>query len=154
MLYKAKESVTKDYDVIVVGSGLAGMTAANKMAKDGMKVLLLEAKIPTGIPMTIQKKTAVKIIANVVMLSDQRSTKSINTRLIKVNTANFNPLVLNDKNTNIKITIGKGIKFKIDSKPFRTPSIGADNFLKSGLCAKSHSLAFPSIHSPIGMYIS
>jgi phytoene dehydrogenase-like protein len=48
MLYKAKERVTKDYDVIVIGSGLAGMTAANKMAKDGMSVLLLEAHNKLG----------------------------------------------------------------------------------------------------------
>jgi phytoene dehydrogenase-like protein len=48
MLYKAKDRVTEDYDVIVVGSGLAGMTAANKMAKDGMKVLLLEAHNKLG----------------------------------------------------------------------------------------------------------
>jgi phytoene dehydrogenase-like protein len=48
MLYKAKDRVTKSYDVIVIGSGLAGMTAANKMAKDGMKVLLLEAHNKLG----------------------------------------------------------------------------------------------------------
>ena len=58
------------------------------------KVLLLEAKIPRGIPMSIQKITAVKIIANVVMLSDHRSTKSINIKPKKVITENFNPFVL------------------------------------------------------------
>src|SRR5436309_3400565 len=31
-----------DYDVIVIGSGLAGMTAANMLAKSGHSVLLLE----------------------------------------------------------------------------------------------------------------
>ena len=30
------------YDIIVIGSGLAGMTAANVLARDGQKVLLLE----------------------------------------------------------------------------------------------------------------
>ena len=30
------------YDVVVIGSGLGGMTAANILARDGMKVLLLE----------------------------------------------------------------------------------------------------------------
>ena len=58
------------------------------------KVLLLEARIPNGIPINIQNNTAVKIIANVVMLSDQRSTKSIKTKLTKEKIANFKPLVL------------------------------------------------------------
>ena len=48
MLYKAKDKVTKSYDVIVIGSGLAGMTAANKMGKDGLSVLLLEAHNKLG----------------------------------------------------------------------------------------------------------
>lgn len=48
MLYKAKDKITSTYDVIVIGSGLAGMTAANKMAKDGLKVLLLEAHNKLG----------------------------------------------------------------------------------------------------------
>ena len=43
MLIKAKEKITKSYDVIIVGSGLAGMTAANKLGKNGRKVLLLES---------------------------------------------------------------------------------------------------------------
>ena len=95
-----------------------------------------------------------KIIANVVILSDQRSTKSINIKLRKEKTANFNPFVLKAKNTNIKSIIGNGMKFKRESKLFKTVSIGAEIFLKSGLCSNSHSLIFPSIHSPIGMYIS
>ena len=118
------------------------------------KVLLLEARIPKGIPISIQNKTAVKIIAKVVMLSDQRSTRSIKTKLIKENIANFKPFVLYAKKTNIKRIIGNGIKLKRESKLLRTVSIGAEIFLKSGLCSNSHSLIFPSIHSPIGMYIS
>ena len=102
----------------------------------------------------MQKKTAVKIIANVVILSDQRSTKSMNIRLINVNTANFNPLVLKAKKIKIKRIMGKGIKFRKESKLFKTVSIGADNFLKSGLCVNNHSLIFFSIHSAIGIYIS
>ena len=58
------------------------------------KVLLLEARIPSGIPINIQNNTAVKIIANVVILSDQRSTRSIKTKLTKEKIANFKPLVL------------------------------------------------------------
>ena len=50
--------------------------------------------------------------------------------------------------------IGKGIKLKRESKLFKTVSIGAEIFLKSGRCSNSHSLIFPSIHSPNGMYIS
>lgn len=48
MLYKAKDKITKSYDVIVIGSGLGGMTAANKLAKNGHKVLLLEAHNKLG----------------------------------------------------------------------------------------------------------
>lgn len=54
----------------------------------------------------------------------------------------------------IKITIGKGIKFKRESKPFKTLSIGAESFLKSGRWVNNHSLIFTSIHSDIGMYKS
>ena len=66
------------------------------------KVLLLDARIPNGMPINMQNNTAVKIIANVVILSDQRSTRSINIKLRKEKTANFNPFVLKAKNTNIK----------------------------------------------------
>jgi phytoene dehydrogenase-like protein len=48
MLYKAKDEITKKYEVIVIGSGLAGMTAANKLAKGGRSVLLLEAHNKLG----------------------------------------------------------------------------------------------------------
>ncbi|MBC76946.1 MAG: phytoene dehydrogenase [Halobacteriovoraceae bacterium] len=48
MLIKAKEKIEKDYDVVVIGSGLAGMTAANKLAKNGRSVLLLEAHNKLG----------------------------------------------------------------------------------------------------------
>ncbi len=36
------------YDVVVIGSGLGGMTAANILARDGMKVLLLEQHYKLG----------------------------------------------------------------------------------------------------------
>ena len=48
MLIKAKEKITKSYDVIIVGSGLAGMTAANKLGRNGRKVLLLESHNKLG----------------------------------------------------------------------------------------------------------
>ena len=80
------------------------------------KVLLLEAMIPRGIPINIQNNTAVKIIANVVMLSDQRSTRSIKSKLKNENIANLIPFVLKAKITNIKRMIGKGIKLKSESK--------------------------------------
>ncbi|MCT4643070.1 MAG: NAD(P)-binding protein [Bacteriovoracaceae bacterium] len=48
MLLKRKDKVTKDYDVIIIGSGLAGMTAANRLAKNGRSVLLLEAHNKLG----------------------------------------------------------------------------------------------------------
>lgn len=48
MEIKAKEKITDSYDVIIIGSGLAGMTAANKLAKGGRKVLLLESHFKLG----------------------------------------------------------------------------------------------------------
>ena len=48
MLLKRKDEITKDYDVIVIGSGLGGMTAANRLAKNGRSVLLLEAHNKLG----------------------------------------------------------------------------------------------------------
>ena len=102
-------------------------------------------------PIKIQKITAVKIIAKVVILSDHRSTKSIKTNPINVKIANLKPLVLYAKNKKIKIAKGKGIILNNVSKPLRTESIGAESFLKSGRCMNNHSLIFFSIHSAIGM---
>ena len=51
------------------------------ISRTGLRIasnkLLLEAAIPTGIPIIIQNITAVKIIAKVVIVSFQRSTRSI-----------------------------------------------------------------------------
>lgn len=48
MLLKRKDPITKEYDVIIIGSGLGGMTAANRLAKNGRSVLLLEAHNKLG----------------------------------------------------------------------------------------------------------
>lgn len=48
MLLKKKDQITKDYEVIIIGSGLAGMTAANKLARNGRSVLLLESHNKLG----------------------------------------------------------------------------------------------------------
>lgn len=48
MLFKIRDSITQDYDVIIVGSGLAGMTAANILGRNGHKVLLLESHNKLG----------------------------------------------------------------------------------------------------------
>ena len=48
MLYSTKDKITKNYDVIVIGAGLAGMTLANKLGKDGKSVLLLESHNKLG----------------------------------------------------------------------------------------------------------
>lgn len=48
MFYHCDQLITKDYDVIVIGAGLAGMTAANKLAKNGRSVLLVEAHSKLG----------------------------------------------------------------------------------------------------------
>ena len=48
MQYSSKDKIVKSYDVTVIGSGLAGMTLANKMARDGRSVLLLESHNKLG----------------------------------------------------------------------------------------------------------
>ncbi|PKN50710.1 MAG: phytoene dehydrogenase [Deltaproteobacteria bacterium HGW-Deltaproteobacteria-13] len=48
MLLNKNDKITQNYDVIIVGGGLGGMTAANKLAKNGRKVLLLEAHDKLG----------------------------------------------------------------------------------------------------------
>ena len=58
---------------------------------------LLDAAIPKGIPIIIQNITAVKIMAKVVMVSFQRSTRSIEIKLTTAKIANFKPLVFHAK---------------------------------------------------------
>lgn len=48
MLYKSRDEITQDYDVVIIGSGLAGMTAANILGRNGHKVLLLESHNKLG----------------------------------------------------------------------------------------------------------
>ncbi len=48
MLLKKKDRPAAHYDVIVIGGGLAGLTAANKLGKSGRKVLLLESHNKLG----------------------------------------------------------------------------------------------------------
>lgn len=48
MLLKIRDEITKDYDVVIIGSGLAGMTAANILGRNGHSVLLLEAHNKLG----------------------------------------------------------------------------------------------------------
>ena len=39
---KTLDGIEDSYDVVVIGSGLGGLTSANYLAKNGHKVLLLE----------------------------------------------------------------------------------------------------------------
>ncbi len=48
MLYKVRDEITKEYDVVIIGSGLAGMTAANILGRHGHSVLLLESHNKLG----------------------------------------------------------------------------------------------------------
>ncbi len=48
MLFKKKETPKGPYDVIVIGSGLAGLTLAKKLGSHGRKVLLLESHNKLG----------------------------------------------------------------------------------------------------------
>ena len=46
-----------DYDSIIIGAGLGGLTAAAKLAKEGQKVLVLEQhEVPGGCATTFQRK--------------------------------------------------------------------------------------------------
>jgi len=44
-----------DYDVIIVGSGLAGLTAGLFAARYGLSTLVLESNIPGGHLISIEK---------------------------------------------------------------------------------------------------
>lgn len=48
MLLNKNDKITKQYDVIIIGGGLGGLTAANKLAKNDRKVLLLESHDKLG----------------------------------------------------------------------------------------------------------
>jgi phytoene dehydrogenase-like protein len=48
MMINRGEKITKKYDVVIIGSGLSGMTCANVLGKNGLNVLLLEAHNKLG----------------------------------------------------------------------------------------------------------
>jgi len=48
MLLNKNDKIPQNYDVIIIGGGLGGLTAANKMAKGGRRILLLEAHDKLG----------------------------------------------------------------------------------------------------------
>lgn len=48
MLLNKNDNITQKYDVIIIGGGLGGLTAANKLAKNGRKVLILESHEKLG----------------------------------------------------------------------------------------------------------
>jgi len=48
MLLNKNDKITQHYDVIIIGGGLGGLTAANKLARGGRKVLILESHDKLG----------------------------------------------------------------------------------------------------------
>lgn len=48
MLLKNNNKIKQKYDVIIIGGGLGGLTAANKLAKNNRKVLILESHDKLG----------------------------------------------------------------------------------------------------------
>lgn len=48
MLLNKNDKITQKYDVIIIGGGLGGLTAANKLARNDRKVLLLESHDKLG----------------------------------------------------------------------------------------------------------
>jgi len=48
MLYKKGEPINQVYDVVIIGSGLGGLTAANMLGRAGRRVLLLESHNKLG----------------------------------------------------------------------------------------------------------
>jgi phytoene dehydrogenase-like protein len=48
MKFSKKDQITDDYDAIIIGGGLGGLTASNRLASMGHKVLLLESHNKLG----------------------------------------------------------------------------------------------------------
>jgi phytoene dehydrogenase-like protein len=48
MLYKVRDEIVKNYDIVIIGSGLAAMTAANILGRNGHSILLLESHNKLG----------------------------------------------------------------------------------------------------------
>ena len=46
--YKQNPEILSDYDVIIIGSGMSGLTSAAILAKEGKKVLVLERHYTAG----------------------------------------------------------------------------------------------------------
>jgi all-trans-retinol 13,14-reductase len=57
MARSIRENKMQNYDVIIIGGGLGGLTAGAKLAKEGNKVLLLEQHyIPGGCATVFKRK--------------------------------------------------------------------------------------------------
>ena len=113
------------------------MTIGTRYTKDGIvcmisrsgrmtarKISLRAAAMPSGMPITTQKSTAVTTIASVVMVSGQRPITSMNDRATSVNSATPRPAVRHAISASALVKTSIGVAFRKADRPLSTWVIG------------------------------